>query len=70
MAEAQSAPAFTYEDAVRIRREYKQLQPQLGRIIAEARAVGRSATEIAYELSMVESRVHQILREYRKTQQS
>ncbi|WP_425829331.1 hypothetical protein [Streptomyces fractus] len=60
-------PQYTFDDAVRIRREAKALQPQVGRIVTEARAAGRRATEIAYELGMVESRVHQILRAHRAT---
>jgi predicted transcriptional regulator len=55
---------LTYEDAARIRREVKQLEQELPRIIVEARE-GRSAAEIARELLLTESYVHRILREQR-----
>ncbi|WP_370420364.1 hypothetical protein AB8O64_19825 [Streptomyces sp. QH1-20] len=55
---------LTYEDAVRIRREVKLLEAQLGRIITDARA-NRSAAEMARDLQLTEGRVYQILREHR-----
>lgn len=64
----QDEPQLTYEDAVRIRREAKALDQQLGRIIVEAKARGRSAVEIARDLDYTDGRVHQIVRKYKAQQ--
>ncbi|MGW2543683.1 sigma factor-like helix-turn-helix DNA-binding protein [Kitasatospora sp. NPDC001574] len=65
MPEQQPAPHYSYEDAERIRRESKQLDEQLARIIEEARDEGLSAARIARDLGFTEGRVHQILRKLR-----
>ncbi|WP_405018159.1 hypothetical protein OHV05_15330 [Kitasatospora sp. NBC_00070] len=62
----QEAREFSYDDAVRIRAAAQQLEPQLARIITEARADGRSAARIARDLDYTEGRVYQILRDAKK----
>ncbi|MFB7899969.1 hypothetical protein ACFC1B_27000 [Streptomyces xiamenensis] len=55
---------LSYDDAARIRRDTKRLEPQLARIIIEARTT-RSAAQIARELLLTESYVHRVIRENR-----
>ncbi|MDH6134642.1 hypothetical protein P3T37_004046 [Kitasatospora sp. MAA4] len=56
---------LTYADAVRIKGEEKELEPQLARIIVEAKDSGTKAVQIARDLNLTEGRVHQIIRAYR-----
>jgi DNA-directed RNA polymerase subunit H (RpoH/RPB5) len=61
---------LTYEDAVRIRREVRQLESQLPRIMTTAKDAGTSGAQIARDLELTEGRVYQIIRAYRAAQQA